>query len=132
MKNMIPKGIFVVENKEITLKAISQIKKILSITLSQVKSLKENKKEKNFETKRLCDSIIKNINILIDTIDKKRNTPLSKDLDYLYKHCLFAVIRVRDNKDFEFLDGVINVLSSLTEGWERVDSTLNKAVSFGW
>ena len=53
-------------------------------------------------------------------------------LDYLYKHCLFAVIRVRDNKDFDFLDGVIDVLSNLTEGWERVGLSIKKAPAFAW
>ncbi len=132
MKHGTPKGIFVVDNKESTLNAIKQIKKILTITLSQVKSLEENTKEENFDTKKLCEAIITNINILIDTIDKTSKTPLSRDLDYLYKHCLFAVIRVRDNKDFDFIGGVIDVLSNLTEGWERVDSSIKKAPAFGW
>tara|TARA_Y100000766_G_C18806464_1_gene555723 strand:- start:119 stop:514 length:396 start_codon:yes stop_codon:yes gene_type:complete len=131
MKHGTPKGIFVVDNKESTLNAIKQIKKILTITLSQVKSLEENTKEENFDTKKLCEAIITNINILIDTIDKTSKTPLSRDLDYLYKHCLFAVIRVRDNKDFDFIGGVIDVLSNLTEGWERVDSSIKKAPAFG-
>tara|TARA_B100000900_G_scaffold403450_1_gene410560 strand:- start:87 stop:482 length:396 start_codon:yes stop_codon:yes gene_type:complete len=131
MKHGTPKGIFVIDNKEATLNAIKQIKKILTITLSQVKSLKGNREEENFETKKLCEAIITNVNILIDTIDKTRKTSLSRDLDYLYKHCLFAVIRVRDNKDFEFLGGVIDVLSNLTEGWERVDSSIKKAPAFG-
>ena len=57
-------------------------------------------------------------------------TNMMLDLDYLYKHCLFAVIRVRDNKDFDFLDGVIDVLSNLTEGWERVGLSIKKDQSF--
>ena len=77
------------------------------------------------------EAIIKNINLLIDTIDKNRKTSLSRDLDYLYKHCLFAVIRVRDNKDFDFLDGCVKVLSDITEGWERVDLSIKKAPAFG-
>ena len=61
MKNLVPKGIFVVDNKEANLKAIENIKKLLTITLSQVKALKENNKNQNLETKRLCEAIIKNI-----------------------------------------------------------------------
>ena len=64
-------------------------------------------------------------------IDKSRKTSISKDLDYLYKHCLFSVIRVRDNEDFAFLDGCVNVLSDITEGWERVDLSIKKAPAFG-
>ena len=131
MKNEMSKGIFVVDNKEASLKAIERIKKLLTITLSQVKALKENNKTENLDTKRLCEAIIKNINLLIDTIDKSRKTSISKDLDYLYKHCLFSVIRVRDNKDFDFLDGCVKVLSDITEGWERVDLSIKKAPVFG-
>tara|TARA_Y100000589_G_scaffold327271_1_gene368754 strand:+ start:165 stop:560 length:396 start_codon:yes stop_codon:yes gene_type:complete len=131
MKNKMPKGIFVVDNKEASLKAIERIKKLLTITLSQVKALKENNKTENLDTKKLCEAIIKNINLLIDTIDKSRKTSISKDLDYLYKHCLFSVIRVRDNEDFDFLDGCVNVLSDITEGWERVDLSIKKAPAFG-
>ena len=65
--------------------------------------------------------------MLIDTIDKERNTAISKDLDYLYKHCLFAVVRVRDHKDYEFLDGCIQILSDITEGWDRVGSAIKRA-----
>ena len=126
-----PKGIFVVDNKEASLKAIEKIKKLLTITLSQVKALKENNTPENLDTKKLCEAIIKNINLLIDTIDKSRKTSISKDLDYLYKHCLFSVIRVRDNEDFDFLDGCVNVLSDITEGWERVDLSIKKAPAFG-
>ena len=132
MKNKMPKGIFVVDNKEASLKAIERIKKLLTITLSQVKALKENNNTENLDTKKLCEAIIKNINLLIDTIDKSRKTSISKDLDYLYKHCLFSVIRVRDNEDFDFLDGCVNVLSDITEGWERVDLSIKKAPAFGW
>ena len=69
--------------------------------------------------------------MLIGTIDKERNTTISKDLDYLYKHCLFAVVRVRDHKDFEFLDGCIQILSDITEGWDRVGSAVKRAPAFG-
>ena len=131
MKNEMPKGVFVVDNKEASLKAIEKIKKLLTITLSQVKALKENNTPENLDTKKLCEAIIKNINLLIDTIDKSRKTSISKDLDYLYKHCLFSVIRVRDNEDFDFLDGCVNVLSDITEGWERVDLSIKKAPAFG-
>ena len=79
----------------------------------------------------MCENAIKNLYMLIDTIDKERNTSLSKDLDYLYKHCLFSVIRVRDHKDFDFLDGCVQVLGEITEGWERVGSAVKKAPTFG-
>ena len=56
--------------------------------------MNEIKDEKNITT--LCTAIINNFFLLINTIDKSKKTELTKDLDYLYKHCLFSVIRVRD------------------------------------
>ncbi len=124
------KGIFVVDNKEATFNAINNIKKIINITLNQIQVLKDEKKNKTHPTK-LCEDTIKNLYLLIDTIDKKRPTPISKDLDYLYKHCLFSVVRVRDNKDFDFLDGCIQILDDITEGWDRVGLAVKKAPAFG-
>ncbi len=124
------KGIFVVDNKEATVSAINNIKNILKITLKQIQGLKEEKTNKS-SSKQLCEEIIKNLYLLIDTIDKKRQTTISKDLDYLYKHCLFSVLRARDDKDFEFLDGCIQILNDITEGWDRVGSAMQKAPAFG-
>ncbi len=123
-------GIFVVDNKEATVNAINNIKKIINITLKQIQNLSEEKNSKS-SPNQLCEDIIKNLYLLIDTIDKKRQTSISKDLDYLYKHCLFSVLRVRDDKDFEFLDGCIQILKDITEGWDRVGSAMQKAPAFG-
>lgn len=123
-------SLFLIDNKEATVNAINTIKKIIKTTLGQVEQLKLGKLDDNnaFE---LCQNTIKNVYLLIDTIDKKRNTAISKDLDYLYKHCLFAVVRVRDHKDYEFLDGCIQILSDITEGWDRVGSAIKRAPAFG-
>ncbi len=123
-------SLFLIDNKEATVNAINTIKKIIKTTLGQIEQLKLDKLDDNnaFE---LCQNAIKNVYLLIDTIDKERNTEISKDLDYLYKHCLFAVVRVRDHKDYEFLDGCIQILSDITEGWDRVGSAIKRAPAFG-
>ncbi len=123
-------SLFLVDNKEATVNAINNIKKIIKTTLGQIEQLKSEKIE-NIEVVQLCDNTIKNLYLLIDTIDKERNTTISKDLDYLYKHCLFAVVRVRDHKDYEFLNGCIQILSDITEGWDRVGSAVKRAPAFG-
>lgn len=123
-------SIFLIDNKEATVNAINNIKNIIKITLGQIRQLKSDKVH-NAEFTKLCENTIKNLFMLIDTIDKERNTSLSKDLDYLYKHCLFSVIRVRDHKDFDFLDGCIQILGEITEGWDRVGSAVRKAPAFG-
>ncbi len=123
-------SLFLVDNKEATVNAINNIKKIIKTTLGQIEQLKSEKIE-NKEVVQLCEKTIKNLYLLIDTIDKERNTTISKDLDYLYKHCLFSVVRVRDHKDYEFLDGCIQILSDITEGWDRVGSAVKRAPAFG-
>ena len=123
-------SLFLVDNKEATVNAINNIKKIIKSTLGQIEQLKSEKIE-NTEVVQLCENTIKNLYLLIDTIDKERNTTISKDLDYLYKHCLFSVVRVRDHKDYEFLDGCIQILSDITEGWDRVGSAVKRAPAFG-
>ena len=123
-------SLFLIDNKEATVNAINNIKKIIKITLGQIEEIKFNK-VKDSDANQLCENTIKNLYLLIDTIDKERNTTISKDLDYLYKHCLFAVVRVRDHRDFEFLDGCIQILSDITEGWDRVGSAVKRAPAFG-
>ena len=123
-------SLFLIDNKEATVNAINNIKKIIKTTLGQIEQLKSEKIE-NIEVVQLCENTIKNLYLLIDTIDKERNTTISKDLDYLYKHCLFSVVRVRDHKDYEFLDGCIQILSDITEGWDRVGSAVKRAPAFG-
>ena len=54
-----------------------------------------------------------------------------RDRDYLYKHCLFSVIRVRDFKDYDFLPGCVQILEEITEGWDRVTFAADKASAFG-
>ncbi len=123
-------SLFLVDNKEATVNAINNIKRIIKLTLDQIEQLKSEETH-NSKSIELCQDTIKNLYMLINTIDKERNTTISKDLDYLYKHCLFAVVRVRDHKDFDFLDGCIQILSDITEGWDRVGSAVKKAPAFG-
>ena len=121
-------GMFVVDNKQGQINAINKVKKLIRFTLDQTKILQE------FEGKKhpmdLCETILNNIHILISTIDKSSKNTISKDLDYLYKHCLFAILRVRDHKDYKFLEGCIQVLNEITEGWDRVGVAFQKAPVF--
>ena len=125
------KGLFVVDNKEATVEAIKQIKSVIIYTSGQIKQLHEHdvKDKKNVTT--LCTAIINNFFWLVNTLDKSKKSQLTKDLDYLYKHCLFSVIRVRDFKDYDFLPGCIQVLEDITESWDRVSLAADKAEAFG-
>ena len=125
------KGLFLVDNKEATVEAIKKIKSVIIYTHGQIKQLHSNeiKDEKNITT--LCTAIINNFFWLVNTLDKSKKSQLTKDLDYLYKHCLFSVIRVRDFKDYDFLPGCVQILEEITEGWDRVTFAADKASAFG-
>ena len=125
------KGLFVVDNKEATVEAIKKIKSVIIYTHGQIKQLHghEIKDEKNITT--LCTAIINNFFWLVNTLDKSKKSELTKDLDYLYKHCLFSVIRVRDFKDYDFLPGCVQILEEITEGWDRLTFAADKASAFG-
>ena len=133
MKNdlIVIKGLFLVDNKEATVEAIKKIKSVIIYTHGQIKQLysHEIKDEKNITT--LCTAIINNFFWLVNTLDKSKKSELTKDLDYLYKHCLFSVIRVRDFKDYDFLPGCVQILEEIPVGWDRVTFAADKASAFG-
>jgi len=122
--------VFVVDNKQGQIDAINKVKRLIRFTLDQTKILQEFEGKKKHPMD-LCETILNNIHILISTIDKSSKNTISKDLDYLYKHCLFAILRVRDHKDYKFLEGCIQVLNEITEGWDRVGVAFQKAPAFG-
>ncbi len=129
LKNI--KGLFIVDNKEATVEAIKKIKEVIVYTSSQIKQLNSGEIKKKDNIRTLCTAIINNCFWLINTLDKSKQSQLTKDLDYLYKHCLFSVLRVRDSKDYDFLPGCIQVLGEITEGWDRVTLAADKASAFG-
>ena len=63
-------------------------------------------------------------NLLVQTLKNDKDFSLAKDLDYLYKHCIFCVLRIRDHNDYAFIDGCINVLTEVTEGWDRLSAAV--------
>lgn len=118
-------GIFLIENKELTVNALSHVEGALTRSLKNLNLINENKSNKDFNISGVCKETISLLAFLIKTLDKKdETTKLSKDLDFLYKHCVFCIVRVRDHNDYEFLEGSLQVLSEISEGWERVTAAL--------
>lgn len=119
------KGMFLIENKELTVDALSHVERALTKSLKNFKLINENKSNKDFNLSGVCKETIALLAFLIKTLDNDdKTTKLSKDLDYLYKHCIFSLVRVRDHYDYEFLKGSIKVLSEISEGWERVSAAV--------
>ena len=119
---------FVIENKELTINALNHVEEALKSSLNNMKLINDNKLNKDFDISKSCKETIELLVFLVKTLDHQdKITKLSKDLDYLYKHCIFALIRVRDHNDYKFLSSSIKVLSEISEGWERVTLAITKS-----
>ena len=119
---------FLIENKELTINALNHVEEALKSSLNNMKLINDNKSNKDFDISKSCKETIELLVFLVKTLDHQdKITKLSKDLDYLYKHCIFCLVRVRDHNDYEFLNSSIKVLSEISEGWERVTLAITKS-----
>ena len=118
-----------VEDKELKLKGFQEIKKSLDTVLANVNAIKINKNNTDFDITSSSKIALANLVFLIKTLDKKSKSQTVKDLDYLYKHVMFSIIRVRDHSDFEFIDNSCQILSEINEGWDRITEALKKSVA---
>ena len=123
MNNLNPK-FFIIENKELTLSGLLHVRDALKIVYENVKNLNENRSNKKYDTKKTCQVTLAKLTFLVQTLKNDKDFSLAKDLDYLYKHCIFCVLRIRDHSDYAFIDGCINVLTEVTEGWDRVTNAV--------
>lgn len=118
-----------VEDKELKLKGFQEIKKSLDTVLANVNTIKINKNNTDFDITPSSKIALANLVFLIKTLDKKSKSQTVKDLDYLYKHVMFSIIRVRDHSDYEFIDNSCQILSEINEGWDRITEALKKSVA---
>ena len=123
MNNLNPK-FFIIENKELTLSGLLHVRDALKLVYENVKNLNENRSNKKYDTKKTCQVTLAKLTFLVQTLKNDKDFSLAKDLDYLYKHCIFCVLRVRDHNDYAFIDGCINVLTEVTEGWDRLSAAV--------
>ena len=123
MNNLNPK-FFIIENKELTLSGLLHVRDALKLVYENVKNLNENRSNKEYDTKKTCQVTLAKLTFLVQTLKNDKDFSLAKDLDYLYKHCIFCVLRIRDHSDYAFIDGCINVLTEVTEGWDRVTNAV--------
>ena len=84
------KGLFQLNDKNTTLEGLIHVKDALDFVLQNVKLIHGNKDNKEFDKKKICKETITKLAFLVKTLDpRKKESNLSKDLDYLYKHCHF-------------------------------------------
>ena len=54
------------------------------------------------------------------TLDLKNGGEIAQNLDHLYKHIRFAVIRVWEDHDFSYLKSAEKVTATINEGWAKM------------
>ena len=121
------KKILEVENKELRIKGFKEIQESIGIVLNHLNSIKINKNNTSFDLKSACKVSLANLVFLIKTLDTKSDKQTVKDLDYLYKHIMFCIIRVRDHSDYAYIDNGINIIKEINEAWDRVTLALKNS-----
>ena len=118
------KKILEVEDKELKIKGFQEIQTSIGIVLNNLNSICNNKNNNNFDKNSACKISLANLVFLIKTLDVNSDKQTVKDLDYLYKHVMFCILRVRDHDDYAYIDNAIKIVKEINEGWERVTLAL--------
>ena len=120
------KKILEVEDKELKIKGFQEIQASIGIVLNNLKSISNSKNNNNFDKNSACKISLANLVFLIKTLDVNSDKQTVKDLDYLYKHVMFCILRVRDHSDYAYIDSAVTIVEEINEGWDRVLSALKK------
>jgi flagellar protein FliS len=81
------------------------------------RAIKENDLVEKIESINKADRIIRLLN---SSLDFERGGEIAKNLRELYNFVLDSLILVNSKNDVERLDGVIEILETLKEGWEGI------------
>ena len=114
-----------IEDKELKIKGFKEIQESTGIILNNLNSIRNNKKNTSFDLNTACKVSLANLVFLIKTLDVNSDKQTVKDLDYLYKHVMFCLLRIRDHSDYAYIDNAIKIVEEINEGWDRVTSALN-------
>ena len=109
-----------------TIKLVEKLLKAVESDLHKIQS-------KDFETmaeekkKKLCYRVLQLTYSLESSLDHEKGGQIAKNLQELYKHVRFAVVRVRDENDFAFLPSASKVIAEINEGWGMVSGASTSA-----
>ena len=110
-------------------KTIKLVEKLLKAVESDLHIIQS----KDFETleeekkKKLCYRVLQLTYSLESSLDHEKGGQIAKNLQELYKHVRFAVVRVRDENDFAFLPSASKVIAEINEGWGMVSGASTSA-----
>jgi len=113
IENVIPKS---------SVEGIKIVEKLLKQMHKDIKDLMgyENLEKKHKNIIKSVGRVNKIALTLQKTLDLEKGGEIAKNLDHLYQHIRYAVIRVHDDHDFTFLQGAEKVTASINEGWSKM------------
>ena len=112
-ENVIPKS---------SVEGIKIVEKLLKQMHKDIKDLMgyENLEKKHKNIIKSVARVNKIALTLQKTLDLEKGGEIAKNLDHLYQHIRYAVIRVHDDHDFTFLQSAEKVTASINEGWSKM------------
>ena len=113
INNIIPKTS--VEGIKIVEKLLKQIHEDIKILIEC-----ENLEKGHSKILKSVGRVNKIALTLQKTLDLENGGEIAKNLDHLYQHIRYAVIRVNDDHDFTFLNSAEKVTASINEGWSKM------------
>ena len=113
IENVIPKS---------SVEGIKIVEKLLKQMHKDIKDLMgyENLEKKHKNIIKSVGRVNKIALSLQKTLDLEKGGEIARNLDHLYQHIRYAVIRVHDDHDFTFLQGAEKVTASINEGWSKM------------
>ena len=113
IENVIPKS---------SVEGIKIVEKLLKQMHKDIKDLMgyENLEKKYKNIIKSVARVNKIALTLQKTLDLEKGGEIAKNLDHLYQHIRYAVIRVHDDHDFTFLQSAEKVTASINEGWSKM------------
>ncbi len=113
IENVIPKS---------SVEGIKIVEKLLKQMHKDIKDLMgyENLEKKHKNIIKSVARVNKIALTLQKTLDLEKGGEIAKNLDHLYQHIRYAVIRVHDDHDFTFLQSAEKVTASINEGWSKM------------
>ena len=113
IENVIPKS---------SVEGIRIVEKLLKQMHKDIKDLMgyENLEKKHKNIIKSVGRVNKIALTLQKTLDLEKGGEIAKNLDHLYQHIRYAVIRVHDDHDFTFLQSAEKVTASINEGWSKM------------
>ena len=105
-----------------SIEGIKIVEKLLKTMHKDIKSLMKCEVFEKGDTR--IGKIVERINnialSLQKTLDLKKGGEIAQNLDHLYKHIRFAVIRVWEDHDFSYLKSAEKVTATINEGWSKM------------